>query len=284
MRFEYMAVVFLLLIHPTSFQVSPEHDTVSENRPESRKVYADTQSDTAPPTANNESENPPIPNYRTQPQQYESSREYKWGLTKAELIMAVLTGFYVCLTLAYVIVSGCMLRALKEQSRTARIAAIAAKRSADSARQSSEFTQRTIKDSERAQVYLESAQLRFSTSGKFDNHSWLVLTIKNFGRTRAINVNGDFKFEDVPLVDTAKSVQTVHTILGAGQEHSITFDRFVHLLDGPTFQKIMRGEQQLRYVGWFTYDDIFRNRHTTQCAGPFDNQTASFTIDENRAG
>jgi hypothetical protein len=160
----------------------------------------------------------------------------------------------------------------------------AAKTSAGEAVVGAKFTRETIKDSERAQVYLYLAQIKRPPSDHFDDHVWLELVIKNFGRTRAINVSGEFKFDPaMPMINAKANVREVHTILGAGQEHTVVFDRFANILDPTTFQRVLTGQRPLSFVGQFTYDDIFGGTYTTQCTGRFNDKSLCFVIEENRA-
>jgi hypothetical protein len=171
---------------------------------------------------------------------------------------------------------------MKENVKIAKEAADAAKKSADAAYDSSEFTRNTIKKSERAEVLLHLAKTVPSSASLYE--SSLELTIKNFGRTRAINVSGDLRFaDDVPMTRGKENIREVHTILGAGQKHKVAFEKFIQIIDGHNFGLMINGRRSLRFAGQLTYEDIFGDTHSTRCSGKFDPSTKTFAIEENRA-
>jgi len=285
MRYWYLAATCVLLIQPLSSQVTPRHQTPTKNGAQTNQRKEDTQQATTPLSAGDKTINTQTPDNRAETHQRERSREFKWGLTKAELIMATLTAVYVGLTLAYVIVSGRTLRVLsrqglsmRRQTTHMRRTAFYAKRSSDEARKSSEFTRQTIKDSERAEVLLASAKMDSNSGVTFDG--WLELTIKNFGRTRATDVSGHFKFTEVPLLSDSQ-VNVLNITLGAGQEHVLTFKRFVSLINGQAWDAALRGERVIRFVGELAYGDIFGEKYATYCSGIFNSGSVDFTIEKN---
>lgn len=173
------------------------------------------------------------------------------------------------------------LQALVRQTRATEIAADAAQKSADAAIRSAITTEKALKLSERAEVLLERADIKFSQAGQFDSHAWLELSIKNFGRTRANEVAGDFKFV-VQGVDN-RVVTLSPTTLGAGHIQSVAFDRFCNILP-EVFNEVLKSEKGLEFCGIFTYLDVFGDRYTTQCSGTFEADKQAFRIDVNQAG
>ncbi len=156
----------------------------------------------------------------------------------------------------------------------------AAKKSADAAYTSSEFTRETIKKSERAEVLLHLTKI--TSKPNVFSDGWLELTIRNFGRTRAVDVSGKFEFAGVASLRSTE-VSIIHTILGAGQEHVFIFERFVNLFNGAILGRVWNSQEVLRFSGVLTYRDIFDQSYTTRCAGTFDPGSVGFRIDENRA-
>jgi hypothetical protein len=216
----------------------------------------------------------------------DASKEYYWPQAVKEVndsLLVIFTG-----VLAYVgYLQWRTLREhgrwMKENVKIAEKAADAARKSADAAYDSSEFTRDTIKKSERAEVLLLLVRT-VPKAGSFYESS-LELTIKNFGRTRAVNVSGNFSFaDDIPMVGAKENIRKVHTILGAGQKHKLIFDKFINIFDGQTFGRVVNNQQTMRFVGRFTYEDIFGEVHSAQCGGRFDPYTKTFIIEENRAG
>lgn len=63
------------------------------------------------------------------------------------------------------------------------VQARAAKESADETRAATRFTESTVKVSERADILLEKVSFVTSTTGSLDEHCWLRLQFRNFGRS-----------------------------------------------------------------------------------------------------
>jgi hypothetical protein len=171
---------------------------------------------------------------------------------------------------------------LKEQTAAAKTSADTAKTSAETAQQSAEFTRKTIENSERAQVLIDHTAIAFYRTGQFDNHSWLEITIKNFGRTRARDVIGSFMI----FVGEVKHSGPVisHLVLGAGQEHVVACDRFSKLLNTQQWGAALRGETLVRFSGSLTYQDIFGGTVASDFAGRFNHNTIAFDIEVNETG
>ena len=148
----WQVVVLAALVQPISSQVSPKHQTTDKNQTHSSETKRNGTQPGSPiqvttkETAATASEN------TTQTNQYESRPEFKWGLTRAEFIMAALTAVYVTLTLVYVIVASRTLSVLnrqalsmRRQTTQMRRAAISASRSAIAAKKSAEFAEFSVR-------------------------------------------------------------------------------------------------------------------------------------------
>jgi len=196
---------------------------------------------------------------------------YYLGFTIAGVVGAIAGVIAICLQ------TGAILRSTK----AAEIAANAAQRSAEVAARNADVTEEALRLSERAEVLLDGANVHLSgpEAKHFDLHAWLELTIKNFGRTKAIDVTGDFKLDIQDL--SCPIIRTPPTVLGAGQTQSIAFPRFSNLFDTQSFDAALRGERKLRFSGIFNYSDVFGTHYTGQCVGTFDNGTRSIKIDQN---
>jgi|SRR5579864_1597019 len=133
MKYWCLAVICIFLVQPLSSQVPPKRQTPPKDPQETQQADTSVHNKLAPTVTGNNLINSAAPDYNPKPEQQESRREFKWGLTKAEFVMAGLTAVYVALTLSYVIISACTLASLRTQSRIAGIAANAAKNSADAA-------------------------------------------------------------------------------------------------------------------------------------------------------
>ncbi len=144
------------------------------------------------------------------------------------------------------------------------------------------FAERTLKNSERANVLLEGASIELSPSGKFDGDSRVVLKCKNFGRTRASEVC--FGLRMTVSGNNLRIHQVPSMVLGAGQEQLVAFQRFIEFMDKKTFDGIVAGQVTLRFVATICYQDIFGDRYTTIEAGVFDSGTFRFRAEQKVAG
>jgi hypothetical protein len=148
------------------------------------------------------------------------------GLTAVLAITAIVGTRYAVRTLrvlrheARIAVSA--LKASSKLARAAKTSADTLTSAADAARQSSEFAKTTTKDSERADVLIES------TSIKVGNYNWiqngdakLVVNFRNFGRTRAteVGVKVELTVTGANLVRGKYEPPTM--VLGKGQDHTV---------------------------------------------------------------
>jgi hypothetical protein len=157
-------------------------------------------------------------------------------------------------------------------------------RQTDMAERSAVFAQTALKNTERADVLLESAGIVFSGTRQFDGDARLVLRYKNFGRTRAnrVIVKARMIIPETAIDAPAHPVPTM--VMGAGQEQSVSFQRFREFLRNEDFQRIVLGSTVLRFEGWIVYEDVFGDSYTTRNVGLFDHRTLSFRMEESLAG
>jgi hypothetical protein len=201
--------------------------------------------------------------------------EAKPFLTHAEWVMA-------SLTLAYVIISLGGFIAIKRQAKIAELAANAAKQSADIADSSAIFSKNTLRACERADVLLESYPIE---SFQLENFGKLILTFKNFGRTRAKYVSFQIQMmlQDIRAIDSpAPNLPPV--VMGAGQTQVVTCRTFQELFTAREFTEIKNGQIALRFEAWINYTDVFEAHYTTRVVGIFDPKTMRFDIEECNAG
>lgn len=160
---------------------------------------------------------------------------------------------------------------MRSNVAVARLAAEAAKKSADVAESSLHLA-------ERADVLLEGAS--FEHGRVMDmRDSKVVLRFKNFGRTKAKNVKLTLNLivEGVPPTD---STQTPSVTIGAGDTCPISSQRFVEFMSQETAQGIFLGKTPLRFEASAVYQDIFDEHHRSCYSGTLDRATDVFRVDK----
>jgi hypothetical protein len=163
------------------------------------------------------------------------------------------------------------------------VQALAAKESAKIAKEAAEETKKVVRLTERADVLLESVGVALSASQVFDGDARLVLRFKNFGRTRAIDLN--FRTSMIiPGVPDAFVPPLPFTVLGADQERSVSFESFRECLTKGTFEDVAHGRIPMRFESWLSYTDVFGASHSTRDVGIFDYRTTKFRMEEHAAG
>jgi hypothetical protein len=159
-------------------------------------------------------------------------------------------------------------------------ATLAARKSANAAVKAANTAEKALKLSERADVLLEGASIRMGITQKVDGDSQVILSFRNFGRTRAQNVRFDISLE-IPGVPKSIPPQASITV-GAGDTRKLCFPRFAEFLTKETAEGISRGDIPLGFRGIVTYKDAFDDPHTFQCGGTLDHITRIFRMDEHR--
>jgi hypothetical protein len=167
---------------------------------------------------------------------------------------------------------------------TALVQAKAAKVSAETAISSARFAERATVLTERADVLLEMIGIQLPQNNVYDGNSWVVLQFKNFGRTRAKGV----RFEchlicyDMPTGKDAAPLPEI--VLGPGVSQTVGFEPFNKWLTLGTFNAIMEGKETLKFTATAVYEDVFGDRHTTECKGLLaEPMKRLFKIDVHRA-
>ena len=178
--------------------------------------------------------------------------------------------------------------ALKESNKLAR----AAKTSADvltvaanAAGQSSEFAKKTTKDSERADILIESISIETGNQNWTQNGDGkLVVHFRNFGRTRATEVRLRVELV-VPSVNLTRGKYDLPSmVLGKGQKQTVTTDTFHDCLGLPLFNQVIKGQKEMHFHASVVYEDVFGDSYTTKDIGVFDVRTSSFKIIQKTAG
>jgi hypothetical protein len=176
---------------------------------------------------------------------------------------------YVVFTGVSVLVGLSTLGLLYRQTSATKIAAYAAKKSAD-------IAEMAVKLSERADVLLQGAVLETgqAVSG---GDSRVVVRFKNFGHTRASNValSLNILIEGVPDSDSGRIPPIT---MGAGDEQTVSSGRFTEFLTFETARNVLSGKLPLHFETQALYQDVFGAAHRTFCAGRFEPRTGGFEI------
>ena len=177
------------------------------------------------------------------------------------------------------------LSAIKTQADQMKLQTNTAIESSRTAQRSAEFAQLAVTNSERADILLEYVGIIPSATKQFDGDARIVLRMKNFGRTRA----NDVQFGAEIIIPNMRTIKPTDPpippmVLGPGQERSISFQKFNEVLTETMFNEICRGQTPLRFVAWATYGDVFGNLYLTRDSGIFDHRTLHFRIEQNIAG
>lgn len=162
------------------------------------------------------------------------------------------------------------------------IQAKAAKESADEARVATQFAEKTVKASERADVLLEEAKFEGTLNGSVGKHSWIQLRFKNFGRTRAKNVviEAHMIIQKSSMSEVADKVKFGPVTLGPGQDKVINLQKFHQAFMSPEQVLHSVGDGTLRFYATVLYEDVFCSTYCPQFIGSYNPQTDSISIDQ----
>ncbi|SRR5713226_169065 len=163
------------------------------------------------------------------------------------------------------------------------IQARAARESARIAQEAADEAKKVVRLTERADVLLEGVGIVLSASQIFDGDARVALRFKNFGRTRAVDVNFRTRMI-IPSVPDSFGPPLPVMVLGASQEQSVSFEPFRECLTKATFEHVRKGSLTLRFESMVAYSDVFGASHTTRDVGVFDHSTMRFRIEEHTAG
>jgi hypothetical protein len=153
----------------------------------------------------------------------------------------------------------------------AAIQARAAKRSADN-------DEKSVRLTERADVLLEGAGFDNPIQGHFDGNSRIILSFKNFGRTRANHTLLKVELIIPGVPNTPPPFPAPKITIGAGDSQTVSFASFFETLTPATFMGICDGSIKLIFVGEIMYDDVFGTTHTVDCGGEFHPRTRNFEV------
>ncbi len=169
---------------------------------------------------------------------------------------------------------------MRRQTTHLKNSVVQARRAANAAKKSAEFAELATKASERADVLLDAAGL--STGREMTPQSRVVLRFKNYGRTRANQVNFSLRVM-IPETPDGKALSLPPTPMGAGDFQTVSFQMFTEWVTKDSFEKIPNGESVMRFAGTVSYRDMFDECHTTRCSGTFHPKVGAFMVDENNA-
>jgi hypothetical protein len=152
---------------------------------------------------------------------------------------------------------------------------------AEAAKKSAEVAEQALRISERADILLNAAVFRHGTvlSG---NDAFVEIEFKNFGRTRALNVqlSLNLAIEGVPSTD-CKLIPPI--TMGAGDIKRVNSDYFVKFLTLPTAADIFQGQLALRFEAQASYEDVFGQKHTTHATGLLNSAKGTFLIESEKS-
>jgi hypothetical protein len=179
------------------------------------------------------------------------------------------------------------LGAIKQQGRIARvglrasrIAASASTVAAKAAKESADTASRALLLTERADILIEAVPI--SNHPVFDAASVISIVFKNFGRTRAnqVQVRNELHITGVALAGPFQKPLSA-AVLAARQTLEPHFHRIGEWLTAETARNILDGKAVLRFEAEVFYIDVFGQPHRTKGSGAFVPQTCSFRIDTN---
>jgi hypothetical protein len=223
-------------------------------------------------------------------------RETKPFMSHSEWVMAGLTFIYVCATIFYVCISRQTFIAIRKQGRlmkrqlghmgqareqTEKMIE-SAKESAGAATKSAQFAEKAARLTERADVLLDAAGIVNDERGRLGPHSRVSITIRNFGRTRAVNSKIDVRLVVAGAPDTLAN-PLPETVLGAGSSQTITFSTFGSCLTQNIFGDIFTGKAAMHIEGTISYEDVFGDKHTTKINALFNHEFRVFVVVHNKA-
>lgn len=163
------------------------------------------------------------------------------------------------------------------QVRINIIAAKAATRSAHAAKKSADTTEHALRILERADVLLDKAGL--NTGQQMTRDSRVVLTYKNFGRSRAKNVRFNIRLI-LPDISDYPGEVLPPIALGSNDSQSVSFHSFRQWITESTFNDILAGKIDLRFYADTVYEDVFDISHKTVDKGAFHARSRTFILEK----
>jgi hypothetical protein len=169
-----------------------------------------------------------------------------------------------------------------KQARIANRSALAAKASAEIAAQSAKLAEDTLHLTERADILVEWVRL---SDPKSIPHSRVVISLKNFGRTRADKVLYKFLY-GVPDVGVPETGEAVETNLGAGGEMKLYSSKTIHsALEGiepGLYGRVIQSDVVFKVWGEAVFTDVFGDTHALRYSASLDTIAHGFRIEENQ--
>jgi len=161
----------------------------------------------------------------------------------------------------------------------------AASDNAVDAKDSAEFARRTTKSSERSDILVESFSIATGNVKWTQNGDGkLIVRFRNFGRTRATEVRLRVELVIPELNLVRGKYELPIMVLGREQEQAIATDTFHDCLTFQVFAEVIKGQRELRFTAFASYEDVFGDSHTTMDIGVFDTHTNTFKIIQKIAG
>jgi hypothetical protein len=103
-------------------------------------------------------------------------------------------------------------------------------------------------------------QVGLVPQGVVQLHSYIAITVKNYGGTRAENVRSNIKTIIPGVPDSADA--TTEFVLAPSESQMIRFRSFNRFVTQATFDQIVAGQIKVKFAGTVTYKDIFGNTKT----------------------
>jgi hypothetical protein len=186
-------------------------------------------------------------------------------------LLVIVTGFAVWVAFG-------TLSDLKEQTDTAKAAA-------EEAKQAAIFSRKATRESERADVLIESiSTVAGDINWTQNGDGKLVVCFRNFGRTRAKDVSLRIELRIPGITLMRRNYELPTMVLGKGQAQTISTETLHDCVGMLLFKQIMKGEKQMQFTAFAYYVDVFGDHYVTWDIGEFDPRTASFVVQQKIAG
>ena len=279
--FPMFVLLALVLLQSPSSPVHPKHPIVEQSTSSgAKKATPNNGQRNLPPTQGQNTGAPSAPQAASQEnnkEQKPTERIYKVDVVSppTKPLDTPLFPWYLLLTGVGVFVNFWIACLIYRQSKSNNIAALAAKKSADTA-------ELALRIAERADLLLDKAGL--NSGSVVTPHSRIQLFYKNFGKTRAIAVRSDIELiiPNVPKYEGKDNIMP-ETTIGAGDNCIISFHHFQAWITEHMFNQIFSGKIELRFRAEITYKDVFGDCHHTWNEGLFEPRSRTFMLTRSEA-
>ena len=153
------------------------------------------------------------------------------------------------------------------------------KATAEEAKQAAIFSRDATKESQRADVLIESFSLATGNQNwKLNADAKVVVSFRNFGRTRAkdVRIRIDLTIPGMTIAKGRRELPVM--VLGAGQSQSIATETFHDCLTIPTTVQVINGKLELQCTSSASYDDVFGSGYAVFDIRVFDPHIGDFKI------